>query len=394
MRVVGIALSVAICLFLFAPSAAAFHDAPAVREGMLRATDLLLNRDADLAEAECQRLILLPQGEAPGRFCLGLVTLTRAEDVDDPTPDLDRFLSQAAGAIAAGESQERSQPADAEVKLLLGLAQGTKALVDGTRKNYLAAFQALREAQRRFQEALQLDPNLIDAHYGIGLYQYALGHLPVLLKPLVSIVLPPGDPAHGVEELTRVAEHGTYLRMTARVALLQLFVGEERRYAEALRLGRDLLQRYPGNPDLYFATAFAASELGRFPEALGVARRVARNMAESRPRFGPDLAARYNQLMGKVYMDQGEYATALTFFQRAIQAPTPPRYGWVTAWAWTRSGMIHDLQGEREEAVRRYRQALAVGKEGPARSLAQRYLETPFRGESRPPSGDGGGTSP
>ncbi|HSB79108.1 MAG TPA: tetratricopeptide repeat protein, partial [Candidatus Methylomirabilis sp.] len=64
------------------------------------------------------------------------------------------------------------------------------------------------------------------------------------------------------------------------------------------------------------------------------------------------------------------------------------------AWAWTRSGMIHDLQGEREEAVRRYRQALAAGKEGPARSLAQRYLETPYRGESRPPSGDGGGTSP
>jgi tetratricopeptide (TPR) repeat protein len=383
MRVIRFGLPVILWLALGASGALAFENAPAIRASMLRATDLILNRDADAAEAECQRLLDLPQGVAPGRFCLGLVTLTRAEDTDDPTPDLDRFLAQATEAVTAAESLERSQPADAELKLLLGLVQGTKALVDGSRKNYLAAFQEVRESYRRFQEALQLDPNLTDARYGIGLYQYSLGRLPVLLKPLVSIVLPPGDPAHGLEELTRVAEQGTYLKMTARVALLQLYAGQEKRYVEAVRLGRDLLQRYPGNPDLYFTTAYAASEAGRFPEALEIARRVARNMAESRPRFGSEVAARYNQLMGKVYMDQGEYAPALSFFQRAIQAPTPARYAWVTAWAWTRSGMIHDLQGDREEAVRRYRQALAVEKEGLARDLAQRYLENPYRGRDR-----------
>ena len=381
MRILRFGLPVLLWLCLVAPGALAFDKAPGVRAAMLRATDHLLDRDADAAEGECRRLLQLAQGEAPGRFCLGLVTLARAEDKDDPTPDLDRFLDQMTEAVAVAEALERSQPADAEVKLLLGLAQGSKALVDGTRKNYLAALQALREAQRKFQEALQLDPNLVDARYGIGLYQYGLGRLPVLLKPLVSIVLPPGDPEHGLEELTRVAEHGVYLKMTARVALLQLYAGQEKRYADALRLGRDLLQRFPGNPDLYFSTAYAASELGRVSEALEIARRVARSMDESRARFGPDLAPRYNQLMGKIYMDGGEYATALFFFQRAIQAPTPPRYRWVTAWAWTRSGMIHDLQGDREEAVRRYRQALAVGREGLARDLAQRYLETPYRGK-------------
>ncbi|MBI4841853.1 MAG: tetratricopeptide repeat protein [candidate division NC10 bacterium] len=183
-----------------------------------------------------------------------------------------------------------------------------------------------------------------------------------------------------------MAEQGTSLKMTARVALLRLYAGPEEKYAEALRLGRDLLQRYPGNPDLYFATAHAASELGRTGEALEIARRLSRNMAEGRPHFTPELSARYNQLMGKIYMDYGEYATALTFFQRAVQAPTPVRYRWVTAWAWTRSGMVHDLQGDREEAVRRYRKALAVEAEGIAKDLARRYLETPYRGHARPAS--------
>lgn len=371
---------------LAASRASAFHTAPEVRAGMLRATDLMLNLDADAAEGECQRLLALPEGEAAGRFCLAMVTLTRAEDKDDPAPELDRFLVQVGEAISTAETLERSQPTDAEVKLLLGLAQGSKALVDGERKSYLSAFQAIREAHRCFEEAVQLDPNLIDAYYGLGVYNYGLGRLPALLRPLVSIALPAGDGTHGLEEIERVAEQGTYLKMTARVALLHLFAGTEQKYAEAVRLGQDLLSRYPGNVDLYFATANAASELGRTTEALEIARRVARNMDERRPHFGADLAARYNQLLGKIYMDHGEYATALAFFKRAIEVPTPPRYRWVTAWAWTRSGMVHDLQGEREEAVRRYRKALGVEGEGIAKDEARRYLDRPYRGRPQPAS--------
>ncbi len=370
-------------LALVASPSPAFPIAPEVRAGMLRVTDLLLNREVVAAEAECRRLLTLSEGEAAGKYCLGLVTLTRAEDKDDPSPELDRFLTQAGEAVAAAEALERSQPTDAEVKLLLGLAHGNKALVDGGRKNYLAALTSLREAHRRFEEALKLDPNLADAYYGIGLYNYALGRLPALLKPLVTIVLPSGDAGHGLQDLERVAEHGTYLKMTARVALLHLYAASEEKYAEALRLGRDLISRYPGNPDLYFATAHAASELGRGTDALEIARRVARQMTRGLPHFGPELSGRYNQLLGKIYMDQGEHATALTFFQRAIEAPTPPRYRWVTAWAWTRSGMIYDLQGDRPEAVRRYRKALAVETEALAQEVARRYLEAPYRGRPR-----------
>jgi Tfp pilus assembly protein PilF len=109
-------------------------------------------------------------------------------------------------------------------------------------------------------------------------------------------------------------------------------------------------------------------------------------MAEDRPHFGPDLAPRYNQLLGKIYMDHGENATALAFFKRAIETPTAPRYRWVTAWAWTRSGMVYDLQGEREEAVRRYRKALAAESGGLAGDTARRHLDDPYRGRHQPAS--------
>jgi tetratricopeptide (TPR) repeat protein len=349
---------------------------------MLAASELLLNLELDAAAAECRRLLALPQGEPTGRFCLSLVTLTRAEDQDDPTRELDRFLVQADEALASAEAQERADPADAETQLLLGLIHGSKALVDGGRRSYFSALQGVREAHRRFQEARQLDPTLVDALYGLGLYHIALDKLPLVVRPFAALVLPGGNGALGIRELERVAETGAYLKMTARVALLHLYAGTEHRYAEAVQLGQVLLRRFPGNPELYFATAHAASEVGRFEEALEIARRVGQQVADGRPRFA-ELSARYHQLMGKVHMDRGDYATALTFFARAVETSTPPRYRWITAWAWTRSGMIYDLQGDRQEAVRRYQAALRVETDGLAKDLARQYLEAPYRGRAR-----------
>ena len=359
--------------------------APALRSGLIRATEAILNRSLEAAEVECQAISALTDGQGPGSFCRAMVTMARAEDRDDPTADLDRFREQIGEAIAAIGQLEQSHPRQADVKLLLGLAYGSKALADGERRSYLEAYRALREAHRRFQEALQLQPSLVDAYYGIGLYEYGLGHVPSFLRPLAGMVLPPGDPAAGLKHLERVAEAGDALRATAQVLLLHLYTGPEKRNADALRLGPELLRRYPGNSELYFATAYAASELGELAEALKIARRVRQQIADGAPGFPPELAARQLQLLGKISMDRGEHATALTFFRQAIQSPTPPRFRWVTAWAWTRSGMIHDLLGDRDEAVRCYRQAVGVQAESLAAETARRYLDTPFAG--RPSAG-------
>jgi tetratricopeptide (TPR) repeat protein len=362
------------------PAADAFHGVPAVRAGMLRATDLLLNLDLEAAEAECRRLLTLPDGEAPGRFCMGLVAVGWAEDKDDPASELARFRGLIAETIAAADAQAGRQPTDAGVKVLLGLAHGSRAMLEAEGRHYIEAVRAMRQAHTEFEAALRLDPAFADPYYGLGLYKYSIAHLPALLRPLVATVLPWGDAAQGLRDLERVAEHGTFLKMPARMALLRIYTGPERRYAEAWPLGQELLRRYPGNPELYFATAHAASELHRFPEAMETAARLSEQMASGHPRFSQVLAPRYDQLMGKLHMDQRQYVAALGFFDRAIRSSTPKRYRWVTAWAWVRSGMIHDVLGDREEAVRRYRETLAVQSDGLASTLARRYLDAPYRG--------------
>jgi tetratricopeptide (TPR) repeat protein len=369
-------------LTLLAAPADAFHGVPAVREGMLRATDLLLDLDFEAAEVACRQLLALPQGEAPGRFCLGLAAAGRAEQQDQPGPHVDRFRQLLEETVRAAEQLAATQPSDAEVRLLLGLAHGSRAVVEGERHHYLEAVRALREAHRQFEEALRLDPRLADAYYGLGLYKYSAAHLPVLVRPLVAAVLPRGDAGQGLRELQHVAEHGVYLKMPARMALFRIYAGERRRYGEALDLGRALLRRYAGNPELYFATASMASELGQFREAMEIGRLVAAQIVARHPRFA-ELEPRYQQLMGKLHMDQGEYVAALAFFDRAIRAPTSERYRWVTAWAWVRSGMIHDALGDRAEAVRRYREGLSIQPDGLPSTVARRHLDAPYRGRSQ-----------
>lgn len=169
--------------------------------------------------------------------------------------------------------------------------------------------------------------------------------------------------------------------MLAKLMLLQIYTSIEQDFEKALPLADELLRRFPRNPELYFQAALVCSELGKFPKALEVGRRIRTNLDVGRNHFTREMLPRYFQLMGKIYMDRGDYSTALTFFRQAIEQPAP-RYAWVTAWAWTRTGMVHDLLGERAEAERSYRMALAIKSGSIAKGMARQHLTEPYRKET------------
>ncbi len=355
-----------------------------VAAGLSRGIDRLLDMDPDRAAVEARALQQTPGGEDVGAFLAAFVPFARTTETEDFGPEADRFLEALKPILERVQAQEAERPRDAEVKLLAGMVWGAKAMADGVRHNIFAAYKAIKESHRAFTEALALRPDLYDAYYGLGLYDLSLSQLSRLLRSAASLVLPAGEPDRGVEKLRLAAERGTFTRPLAQMALFRHLVDVEQQYAEAAAQGQALLDRYPNNPDLYFPLALSYSEAGRSDEALGVARRVGARIEAGAPPFTHEMLPRYEQLMGKLYMDMGEHATALRFFQRAIDHGNKA-YAWVTAWAWTRSGMIYDLHGDRAEAVRRYRRALEVETEGLAKEAAQEYLATPYTGKNERP---------
>lgn len=377
----GPAAILILCVGLAASPGYAALDAR-LQSALLAGADLMLNKDLDEAEVAFREAARLPEGELPAAYYQATLILSRAEDKEEEevARDMDLFLNRMAEVIARAEKLHETRPKDADLALLLGAAWGSKAFVDGLRKNYLASLRGLRSSRKYLEEALALDPGLTDAYYWLGLYDYSWAKIPAVLRPLVHLVLPGGDKRRGLDRLRLAAEQGTFTRAPARLALAQIYAYQEENFEEARAYIERVAKRYPGNPDFAFLLAFIYSELGRFEEAVALGREIFQDIEAGRNHYDRGMQGRYEQLMGKIYMDRGDYATALTFFRRSVQADTR-RYAWVTAWAWTRMGMVYDLLGNREAAKENYRKALAIEAPGIARDFAKKYLAQPYRGE-------------
>lgn len=344
-------------------------------------TDHLLNLDYDLAEQTFTRLDNIDRTRLLAPLYQAFVMLARLQDREPTRQEMDTFLAAMRALIAKAEAQLQHAPEQADLSLFLGMAWGSKAMVDGALGNYLSAYEAIKRTKTYLDACLLRQPIRYDAYYGLGLYDYTLSRVAWFYRPLVHLALPPSDRERGLRELTIASEQGTTTRMPAKLVLLQIYTGSEKAFEKALPLADELLRRFPGNPELYFQAALVYSELGRFPEALEVGRRIRVNLDLGRHHFTREMLPRYLQLMGKIYMDRGDYPAALDFFRQAIEQPAT-RYTWVTAWAWTRTGMIHDLSGKRTEAERSYRMALAIKTDSIAKDVARQYLREPYRKET------------
>jgi tetratricopeptide (TPR) repeat protein len=117
-----------------------------------------------------------------------------------------------------------------------------------------------------------------------------------------------------------------------------------------------------------------------------VAEAIRISVEQRRPHFAAELTPRYLQLRGKIAMDAGAHEEALTFFRRAIDQRNS-KFTWITAWAYTRTGMIHDLRGQRDKAIESYRRALEIEGRGLAQETAERHLSEPYRGKPQRPRG-------
>ena len=92
----------------------------------------------------------------------------------------------------------------------------------------------------------------------------------------------------------------------------------------------------------------------------------------------PQLKPRHDQLMGRIWFNQGDYARAEGYFRQSV-TDTSEANARVRAWSHVRLGMIHDARGDREKAMESYTLALNVeGVEGAAKAEARRYLAAPY----------------
>ena len=159
----------------------------------------------------------------------------------------EEFRSWIRRAKLLSEARLRQNPRDVEARYFLGAAEGLEAaFTGGVERKFMAALRSGSSAVDHHREVLKLSPQFRDAELTIGLQNYIVGSLPLPAKMIAGTMGVRGSKKRGLAALERVASEGQWARDVARVLLIDLYK-REKRWNDALKLARELSEKYPRN---------------------------------------------------------------------------------------------------------------------------------------------------
>lgn len=179
---------------------------------------------------------------------------------------LDRRLN---ATLEMTRARLKEDPGDAGTRLWEGTSHLFLAELLGARgKEWSAAMEA-RKARRQLERALEADPSLADACFGLGTINLLADRLPGILKGIGALLGLSGSRSEGLSQLERAAEESRYFRLEARIFLMTAHANRhERRYVEALAEAERVAALSP-------ASVAARDGAARVELGLGLAERAA-----------------------------------------------------------------------------------------------------------------------
>ena len=356
--------------------------AAGMRDTLRQGVDRAFNMDYSGADALFRKAVALDPEDPTGYAFQALNHLFGSEVSFDPKQreaSQGSMLRSVGEALLRGEERVAKNPRDGQAYFAMALARTAKFRWALQKKQTFTAAQEVYGLWSCLERAQQEDPENHDSYLLTGLIRYHIDHLPDLSRYLSSLLITQGDRRRGLQDLERAATRGDLLRDLARSELISVYLNFEKQPARALPLARELQKKYPRNYNFSIVMAGILSELHQFREALAIARDLERGIASGKPPFAPQLKPRHDQLLGRIYFNQGDYARAADCFRRSL-TDTSDYNARVRVWSYVRLGMIHDVRNEREQAMELYSMALAVESgESIAKVEARQYLKTPYR---------------
>jgi tetratricopeptide (TPR) repeat protein len=340
-------------------------------DGLVRAYDFILEARFDQAEAELRRAcgqapLRGPDADAaaPPEACdvLDATALWWRIQLDPEGRSLDEpFTASVERAIRTAEAWTERSPLDAEAWFYLGGAYAARVQWRVLRDEKLAAARDGKRIKEALEQAIELDPELHDAYFGLGMYKYYADVAPTAAKFLrFLLLLPGGDREEGLQEMLRARTHGRLLQGEADYQLHIIYLWYEEQPGRALDLLQSLQERYPGNPlfaaqiahiqDVYQHDITASLDTWRTLLAAAREQRVnAAGIAEVQARLG------IARLLERVYQTDHAIEQLEAVVGMKPQAPYASH-----ALAWLRLGEAHDRLGARAAAAAAYRSAMAA----------------------------------
>jgi tetratricopeptide (TPR) repeat protein len=189
------------------------------------------------------------------------------------------------------QDQLNRSPEDPQALTSLGTAYIFIAQYRASEKKVFKAASAARKGKAFLEKASQLNPEMVDAQFGLGAYNYYADKVSALVKGLRSLLfLPGGNSEKGLAQLRQVAERGRYFRTEAQLLLAVIYQGRhEQRYRLALDHLNAALELNAGSPIILGSIGELQIRLGSYPESHGVLERAISKCSASSDRDQEEL---------------------------------------------------------------------------------------------------------
>ena len=289
----------------------------------------------------------------------------------------DRIFALADEAIHEADWRLSRNPKDVDALYARGWARALKCTyIAMVERGFGAGFRLAMKAKDDEMRVLQLDPDYVDAKLVTGIYEYVVGALPLPFKFLIGFAGITGTKSKGLEMLRDAGDRGVMSSVEART-VIALFLRREAKYKDAVQVVRSLNQQYPRNYLFCLEEANLRKDAGEGMGAVDAYREILANAAKPGYFVSARLELTYFGL-GDALRGQRHYPEAAEAYEQA--AGTPGVGPELKIRSLLAAGQCHDLNGQRQLAVRDYRGAIDAGPNTSRADTARKYLNSPYHG--------------
>jgi len=189
------------------------------------------------------------------------------------------FLKSSDKAIQVADKRLKAAPRDTSVVFILSGLHGYRSLVAAAEKEYSTAIKSGVTGFGFTRQLMSFDDSNEDALIGKGVFNYMMGSVPREGRWMTGMMGMSGDIQVGFQELERAANSNSASKTEAMMILAYLY-DREKKFDDALRVSRKLVDAYPENIIFQFYLAKSLDNLKQLSEATDVYKRVVEMSSE------------------------------------------------------------------------------------------------------------------
>lgn len=276
--------------------------------------------------------------------------------------------------IEVSEKKIKNGDTTGEGHLVLGGALGLMGRWQAANREWTGAYFKGKKAYKHLVKALEINPGLLDANMGKGIFDYYIATLPALVRVLAFIGMG-GDPEVGIEELAVAAEKGIYSRTPSSLFLADIY-SDRKKPEKSIPILQKLRVEYPRSFFIHMVQIIALYNAPNV-EALRFEAGIFQDKVAGK--IYPEEAVTPGHFaMGVAHFKNREWVEAEKHFLNAAQS-TDLKSPWRT-WGQLYFGYVCDAQDRRDEATAAYKDVLKMSRRWTSHDNAKKYLKSPFKG--------------